>query len=145
MNVKLGNITQSRQPMQIPTHFKDKIEQAEHHSAQLVDVEVSIYPLLLNMETQISSDNQAKNKTTIAAVLLPSLFLGRNNERQHPDDVADNVYQPKRERSPVSIALRRDCLEFIQSRWSAPLRRVTMHSFIIKASTVANFVEAVFC
>ena len=36
--------------MQIPTHFKDEMEQPEFHSTQLVDIKVSIYPLLLKQE-----------------------------------------------------------------------------------------------
>ena len=82
MHVKLRNTTQSWQLIQIPTHFKDTKEQAELHSAQLVDVEVSIYPFFLNMETEISIGNHAKKwhskrntyKKTIAAVLPSSLF-----------------------------------------------------------------------
>ena len=44
MPVDLGNPTQSLQMMQNATHFKDKMEQTELHSAQLVDEIVSIYP-----------------------------------------------------------------------------------------------------
>ena len=52
---------------------------------------------------------------------------------------------PGTERSPVSIALRKDCLDCIQSRCSAPLSLVTMNSVLGKGSTVPNTVEAVFC
>ena len=44
MHVELGNTTQSWQLMQLTTHFEDKMEQAQLHSAQLIDVEASIYP-----------------------------------------------------------------------------------------------------
>ena len=68
--------------MQIPTHLKERMEQAEVHSATLVDVEVSNYPFFLNTETEISSGNYAKilklklqgRNKTITAVLLPSLL-----------------------------------------------------------------------
>ena len=40
--------------------------------------------------------------------------------------------RPGRERSPVSIALRTDCLNCIQSRCSAPFNRATMNSVIEK-------------
>ena len=45
--------------MQIPTHFKDEME-TELHFPQMVDVEWSIYPFFLNMETEISPGNHAK-------------------------------------------------------------------------------------
>ena len=48
--------------MQIPTHFMDKIEQAEPRFAQMVDVEVSIYPSFLNKKTERSRGNHAKKK-----------------------------------------------------------------------------------
>ena len=51
MQMKLGNTTQSRKRMQILTHFKDKMEQTELHSAQLVILKVSTYPVLLNERT----------------------------------------------------------------------------------------------
>ena len=38
------------------------MEQADLHSPQLVDIEVSIYPFFLNMKTEISSGNHAKSK-----------------------------------------------------------------------------------
>ena len=50
--------------MQIPTHFEDEMEQTEPHSAQLVDVEISIYPFFLNNETEISCGNRAKIRIT---------------------------------------------------------------------------------
>ena len=51
---------------------------------------------------------------------------------------------PGKERSPVSIALCKNCLDCIQSRCSAPLRRVTMNSVIENGSSVPNTTEAVF-
>ena len=45
-------------------HFKDKMEQAELHSAQMVDVEVTNYLLFLNMGTEISRGNRAKIEAT---------------------------------------------------------------------------------
>ena len=89
--------------MKIPTKFKDEMEQAEIHSPQLVNVEVSIYPFLLNMKTEINIGSHAKTETkrgkphhkTIAAVFLASLFEVRDNERPNPDDVAHNIHQPR--------------------------------------------------
>ena len=40
--------------MEILTHFQDEMEQTKLHSAQLVDVEVSIYPFFLNKKTQMT-------------------------------------------------------------------------------------------
>ena len=40
--------------MQIPTHFKDEMEQTKLYSPQLIDVEVSIYRFFLNMEKEKS-------------------------------------------------------------------------------------------
>ena len=57
---QLGNTTQSRQLMEIPTHFKDEMEQTKLHSPQLVDVEVSNYPFFLNIKTEKSQSNYAK-------------------------------------------------------------------------------------
>ena len=89
--------------MKLPTQFMDELEQAELHSPQLVNIEVSIYPFFLNMKTEISSGSHAKAETkrgkpyhkTIAAVLLASLLEVRDNERPNPDDVAHNIHQPK--------------------------------------------------
>ena len=47
-------------------------------------------------------------------------------------------------RRPVSIALRRDCLDCIQSQCSALLRQVTMNSVIKKGSSVPKTADAVF-
>ena len=59
----MENITQLRQWMKIPTQFKDEMEQAELHSPQLVNVEVSIYPFFLNMKTEINIGSHAKIET----------------------------------------------------------------------------------
>ena len=40
------------------------MEQTELHFAQMVDVEVSLYPFFLIMETEISRGNYAKFKIT---------------------------------------------------------------------------------
>ena len=87
----------------MPTQFKDEMEQAELHSPQLVNIEVSIYPFFLNMKPEISSDSHVKTETkrgkpyhkTIAAVFLASLLEVRDNERPNPDDVANNIHQPR--------------------------------------------------
>ena len=79
------------------------MEQAELHSPQLVNVEVSIYPFFLNMKTEISIDSRAKTQTkkgksyrkTIAAVFLASLFKIRDNQRPNPNDVAHNIDHPR--------------------------------------------------
>ena len=90
--------------MQIPAQFKDEMEQTKLHFRQLVDVDVSIYPFLLNMKTEKSSGNHAKAEAnrgkpyhkTIAAVFLASLLEVRDNERPNLNYVADNVYQPRK-------------------------------------------------
>ena len=115
------------------------MEQAEVHSRQLVDVEVSTYPFLLNMKTEISGGNHAKAETKKES---HTKILSKNKT---PIMLLTTSTSPGRERSPVSIALRRDCLDCIESRCSAPLRRVTMNSVIEKGSSVPNTVEAVFC
>ena len=56
-HLDLGNSTQPWQWMQMPTHFKDKKEQAKLHSVQLVNIEVSIYPFFLNREKQLHMGN----------------------------------------------------------------------------------------
>ena len=89
--------------MEISTQFKDEMEQTELHSSQLVNVEVSIYPFFLNMKTEISSGSHAKAETTrgkpyhktIASVFLASLLEVRDNERPDPNDVANNIHQPR--------------------------------------------------
>ena len=76
------------------------MEQAELHSPQLVDIEVSIYPFFLNTKTEISSGGHAEAETTrgkpyhktVAAVFLASLFQIRDNERPNPNDVAHNIH-----------------------------------------------------
>ena len=86
--------------MKIPTQFKDEMEQAELHSPQLVNIEVSIYPFFLNMKTEKSNGSDAKTQTkrgklyhkTIAAVFPASLFEVRDNERPNSDDVAHNIH-----------------------------------------------------
>ena len=85
---------------EIPTQFKDEMEQVELHSPQLVKIEVSIYPFFLNMETEISIDSYAKTENikgksyhkTIAAVFFASLFKVRDNQRPNPNDVAHNIH-----------------------------------------------------
>ena len=89
--------------MQIPTQFKDEMEQRELHTSQLVNVEISIYPFFLNMKTELSSGSHAKAETkrgkpyhrTTAAVFLASLLEVRDNEWPNPDDVANNIHQPR--------------------------------------------------
>ena len=79
------------------------MKQAELHSFQMVNVEVSINPFFLNMETEIISGSHAKAETkrrksyhkTIAAVFLASLLEVRDNEWPNPDDVAKNIHQPR--------------------------------------------------
>ena len=76
------------------------MEQAELHSPQLVNIEVSIYPFYLNMKTEISIDSHAKTETkkgksyhkAIAAVFFTNLFEVRDNEWPNPNDVAHNIH-----------------------------------------------------
>ena len=140
--------------MQIPTHFKDEMEQMKLHSCQLVDVEVSICRFFFEkMKTEISHGSHAKDETkrgkrynkTITAVFFASLLEVRDKELQNPIMLLTMSIGPGRNKSPVSIARRKDCLECIQSRCSASLSRVTMNSVIKKRSSVPNTVEAVFC
>ena len=85
---------------EIPTQFKNEMEQVELHSPQLVNIEISIYPSFLNMKTEISFDSHAKTETkkgisylkTIAAVFLASLFKVRDNLRPNPNDIAHNIH-----------------------------------------------------
>ena len=89
--------------MKIPTQLKDEMEQAELHSPQLVNIEMSMYPFFLNMKTERSIGSHAKTQTkrgksyhkTIAAVFLASLSEVRDNERPNSDDVAHNIHQPR--------------------------------------------------
>ena len=79
------------------------MEQTELHSSQLVDVEISIHPFFLNMKKDISSGSHANAETkrgkqyhkTIAAVFLASLLEVRDNSRPNPDDVANDIHQPR--------------------------------------------------
>ena len=129
------------------------MEQEELHSPQLVNVELSIYPFFLNMETEISIGRHAKTETkrgkpyhkTIAAVFLASPFEVKTMSGQTLMLLLTTSNSPGRGRSPVSIALRKDCLDCNQSRCSAPLRLVAMNSVIENGSSVPNTVEAVFC
>ena len=113
--------------MRIPTQFKDEMEQAELHSSQLVNVEVSIYPFFLNMKTEINSGSHAKTETkrgkpyykTIAAVFLASVFEVIDNEWPNPDDVAHNIDQPRKRKVT--------CLNRPSQRWSR-LHPITMLS-----------------
>ena len=64
--------------MKIPTNFKDEMEQAELHSPQLVDIELSIYSSFLNMKMEISSRSHAKAQTkweNLITRLSPLSFL----------------------------------------------------------------------
>ena len=98
--------------METLTQFKDEMEQMEFHSSQLVNVEVSIYPFYLNMKTEKSSGSHAKAETTrgkpyhktIAAVFLASILEVKDNERPNPNDVANNIHQP-RQRKVISLNL----------------------------------------
>ena len=87
----------------MPTQSEDEMEQTKLPSSQLVNVEISIYPFFRNMKTEISSGSHAKVETqrgkpyhmTIAAVFLASLLEVRNNRWPNPDDVANNIHQPR--------------------------------------------------
>ena len=96
MHVRLGNTTHLRQLTQIPTQFKDEMEQTKLHCPQLVNVEIFINPFFLNMQTEINSGSHVKAENqrgkpyhkTIAAVFLASLLEVRDNKQPSPDDVA---------------------------------------------------------
>ena len=67
--------------MQIPTRFKDEMERKELHSAQLVEVEQSIYRFFSKQENVNNSGQFTKRKLkkkpyqkTVSVVFLPSLF-----------------------------------------------------------------------
>ena len=122
--------------MQIPTHFKDVMDQTELHSTQLVNVEVSISPFLLQMETEISSGNHAKiekarktQKTRLAPLSFFPLFFIKGTTSGHTQIMLLTMsISLGSERSPVSISRRRDCLDCMQSQCSASFRRVTISS-----------------
>ena len=139
--------------MQIPTQFKDEMEQTELYSSQLVNVEISIYPFFLNMETETSSGSHDKAETqrgkpyrkTIAAVFPASLLEVRDNEWQNHDDVANNIHQPRQRKIT--------CLNRPSQRLSR-LHPITMLSTFEsghdefshrKGLSVPNTVEAVPC
>ena len=126
--------------MRIPTQFRDEMEQAELHSSQLVNVEVSIYSFFLNMKTEISSGSDAKAETTrgkpcrktIAAVFLASLLEVRDSEWPKPDDVANNIHQPRQRghlsqshfAKIVSTAFNHDAQRlWVGSRWIQSSKR----------------------
>ena len=137
--------------MQIPTQIEGEMEKTELHSAQLVDVEVFIYPFFLNIETEISRGNHAKieitttqHTTRLSPLSFFPVSLRQETISAHtPIMMLTMSTSPGREKSPVSIAFRRDCVNCIQSRCPAPLRRVTMNSVIEKRSSMP--VEAVSC
>ena len=99
MHVELGNTTQSWQSMQLPTHFKNKMERAKLHSAQLVFLEVPINAFFSKQgETikfwQLCEEENWKKKPyrkTIATVPLRRLFFVRDNAWPHPDDLTDDI------------------------------------------------------
>ena len=127
------------------------MEQTELHSAQLVNVKVSIYPFFLNKETSINmgnirKGNLKKSHTTRLSPLsfFPVSFKYETMSGQTPMMLLSTSRSPGRERSPVSMAMRKDCLDCIQSRCSAPSNRVTMNSVIEKGSNVPKTTDAVF-
>ena len=87
-----------------------------------------------------------KSHTTRPSPLsfLPVSLRSEIISGQTPIMLLTTYASPGRDRSPVSIARRKDCLDYIQSQCSAPLSRVTMNSVIKKGSSVPNTVEAVF-
>ena len=94
--------------MQIPTHFEDEMEQTELHSAQLVDVEVSICPFSPNTEVEIGSDNHVKIESArkihttrlwpLSFFPVSFMYETRDKEGPHPDYVADNIQQPRKKK-----------------------------------------------
>ena len=127
------------------------MEQTELHSDQLVNVKVSIYPFLLNKKTRtnmgIIRKGNSKKKPyhkAISTVLLPSFFKYKTVGGQTPMMLLTTSRSPRRERSPVSTAMRRDCLDCIQSRCSAPFNWVTMNSVIENGSNIPKTTDAVF-
>ena len=87
-----------------------------------------------------------KNHTTRLSPLsfFPVSFRYETISDHTPTMLLTTSRRPGRERSPVSMALRRDCLDCIQSRCSAPFNLATMNSVIEKGSNVPNTTDAVF-
>ena len=107
--------------------------------------------LFLNMETEISRGNWAKIEFTGENIQqeyrrFPSFqsLLGKRQWAATPRFCCWQRLSAQEEKDlPVSIARRGDCLDSIQSRCSAPLRRATMNSVIKKGSGAPETVEAV--
>ena len=88
------------------------MEQTKLHSAQLVNVKVSIYPFFLNKKTQmnigiIRQRNSRKNHTTRLSPLsfFPVSFRYETISGHTPMMLLTTSRRPGRERSPVSMAL----------------------------------------
>ena len=133
--------------MQIPTHFKDKMEQAEFYPVQLVDVKVSIYSFF-SKQDNVKKYGQFTN-SKLKEEDIPQDYLrcpsSLSNMSGHtPMMLLTTSRSPEGDRSAVSIAIRRDSLNFIQSRCSAPFNIVTMNSVIEKGSDVPKTIDAVF-
>ena len=90
---------------------------------------------------------ERKNHTTRLSPLsfFPVSFRYETISGHTPTMLLTTSRRPGRERLPVSMALRRDCLDCIQSRCSAPFNLATMNSVIEKGSNVPNTTDAVFC
>ena len=121
------------------------MKQTKLHSAQLVDIKVPIYPFFLNKKTQMTmgagwEKRKRKNHTTRLSPLsfFPVSLRYETISGHTPMMLLTTSRRPGRERSPVSMARRRDCLDCIQSRCSAPFSLTTMNSVIEKGSNVPN-------
>ena len=75
-----------------------------------------------------------KNHTTRLSPLsfFPVSFRYKTISGHTPTMLLTTSRRPGRERSPISMALRRDCIDCIQSRGSAPFNLATMNSVIEK-------------
>ena len=98
----------------------------------------------LKMKKEISGGNYAKNKTTrkrLTTKLSPLSFFPVSFKSKTINGhtlimLLTISISPGRKRSSVSIAIRRHCLECIQSQSSAPFSCVTINSVIENGSRV---------
>ena len=95
----------------ILTHFKDKMEQTELQSAQLVNVKTSIYLFFLTGKHEsicafCEKETQRKRHTTRLSPLpfFPVSFKYNTMSGHKPMMLLTTSRRPGRERSPVSMA-----------------------------------------
>ena len=125
------------------TDLENQMEQAEFAAGHLMDVEIAIDSLLLKSKNQDEGVEIAHEKKTCrmyyTTKLSPSVFrpvsLRYTTMRgQTPTMLLTTSTRDGIDSSPVMMARRRLDRDIIQSRCSAPFRRVTINSVIEKGS-----------